>query len=99
MGPLDGVEAIIDRIRHALEPLDDSQHLIGNHQVTIDQDTATCRCYLQAQHIRHAAVGGANFIVAGVYSDDLVRTTDGWRIRHRTLTVQWTDGNPKVVHS
>ena len=95
--PLVGIDAIIGRIRAALEPLDDSQHLVGNHQVTIDGDTATHRCYLHAQHIRHVANGDPHYIVAGRYEDDLARVSDGWRIIHRNLHVMWTDGNPAVV--
>ena len=95
---LEGIEAIRARIRGALEHLDDSQHLVGNHEIDVDGDTATHRCYLQAQHVRAAAVGGPNYIVAGRYEDRLVRTPEGWRIRHRTLTVMWTDGNVTVAH-
>lgn len=92
-----GIDAIIDRVSTALGPLDDSQHLVGNHQIVVDGGCATHRCYLQAQHIRHAAPGGPNYIVAGRYEDDLVRTPDGWRITHRTLHVMWTAGNLAVV--
>ncbi len=93
-----GIEAIRDRIRTALAHLDDSQHLVGNHEIAVDGDTATHRCYLQAQHIREAATGGPNYIVAGRYEDQLARTDAGWRITHRTLTVMWTDGNVAVAH-
>jgi 3-phenylpropionate/cinnamic acid dioxygenase small subunit len=93
-----GVDAIIGRIRGALERLDDSQHLVGNHEVIVDGDAATHRCYLQAQHVRKAASGGPNYIVAGRYEDDLVRTEHGWRIAHRRLVVMWTDGNVAVAH-
>jgi hypothetical protein len=96
--PLVGVTAITDRIRTALEHLDDCQHLVGNHEVTVDGDSASHRCYLQAQHVRKAAVGGPNYLVGGRYEDRLVRTPDGWRIAHRTLTVMWTDGNVAVAH-
>jgi hypothetical protein len=92
-----GIEAIRGRIRTALELLDDSQHLVGNHEVSIDGDRASHRCYLQAQHIRTAATGGPNYIVAGRYEDRLVRTAAGWRIAHRTLVVMWTDGNLAVT--
>lgn len=93
-----GLEAIRNRIRTALEHLDDSQHLVGNHEIAVDGDTATHRCYLQAQHVREAAVGGPNYIVAGRYEDRFARTEAGWRISHRTLTVMWTDGNVIVAH-
>ena len=92
-----GIEAIRGRIQNALGHLDDSQHLVGNHEIAVDGDAATHRCYLQAQHIRKAATGGPNYIVAGRYEDRLVRTDAGWRIAHRTLTVMWTDGNLAVV--
>ena len=94
-----GRDAIVGRISAALSHLDDSQHLVGNHEVTVAGDTATHRCYLQAQHVRHAAVGGANYLVGGRYEDRLVRTADGWRIAHRTLVVMWTDGNVAVAHA
>ena len=93
-----GIEAIRGRIQSALGHLDDSQHLVGNHEIAVDGDAATHRCYLQAQHIRKAATGGPNYIVAGRYEDRLVRTDAGWRIAHRTLTVMWTDGNVAVAH-
>jgi ketosteroid isomerase-like protein len=95
---LEGIEAIRGRVRSALEHLDDSQHLVGNHEIATDGDSATHRCYLQAQHIRAAAEGGPNWMVAGRYEDRLVRTDAGWRIAHRTLTVMWTDGNVAVAH-
>lgn len=94
---LEGIDLITERIRAALSPLDDSQHLIGNHQVVVDGDQAEHRCYLQAQHIRKDAIAGAHYIVAGRYEDQFVRTSVGWRIAHRTLTVMWTEGNTGVV--
>lgn len=93
----DGIESIIDRIRAALTPLDTSQHMISNHQVTVNGDEATSRCYLQAQHVRRSADGGHNYIVAGRYLDRFERTSEGWRIVRRDLLVDWTDGNVRVV--
>jgi hypothetical protein len=95
---LHGVEAIKARVALALTPLDDSQHMVSNHQVVIDGDRATCRCYLQAQHVRRGVEGGDNFVIGGRYEDDLVRTPDGWRISHRRLVSMWRDGNPGVLH-
>jgi 3-phenylpropionate/cinnamic acid dioxygenase small subunit len=92
-----GLDAIRARISEALTPLDDSQHMVSNHQVRVDGDTATCRCYLQAQHVRHAVSGSPNFLVGGRYEDELVRTPAGWRIARRELVVMWRDGNPDVV--
>lgn len=94
---LAGIDAIIARVTAALSPLDDSQHMVSTHQISITGDTATCRCYLQAQHVRHGAPGGPNFIIAGRYEDELVRNEHGWRISRRELIPMWREGNPAVV--
>ena len=87
-----GIDEIIARVDAALTDLDQSQHIVSNHQVEVDGDSATCRCYFQAQH----TYGGANFIVAGRYLDELRRTADGWRIVHRVLKPDWREGDPSV---
>jgi hypothetical protein len=92
-----GIDAIVGIVSGVLTPLDTSQHMVTNHQVRIDGDTATSRCYFHAQHVRRAAAEGPNFIVAGRYEDDLVRTADGWRIARRRLVPMWREGNPGVV--
>jgi hypothetical protein len=92
-----GLPAIKARVSSALGMLDDSQHMVTNHDVHVEGDRATCRCYFQAQHVRKAAVAGPNFIIAGRYEDQLVRTSAGWRIHRRVLTVMWREGNLAVV--
>lgn len=92
-----GVDAIIDRIGGAITRLDHTQHLVGNHQVTVDGDTATHRCQLHSQHVKKDTPGGDNFIVGGFYDDRLTRTPDGWRIAHRLMQQTWVAGNPDVV--
>jgi SnoaL-like domain len=96
-GERSGIESIIERVTQALSSLDSSQHIISNHQIKVDGDSATCRCYLHAQHVRRAAEGSPNYIVAGRYIDRLTRTPEGWRIVRRDLLVDWTDGNVRVV--
>lgn len=93
-----GIDEIIDRVSSALGPLDDSQHMVTNHQVTIDGsgDGATGRCYVQAQHVRDEAEGGSLYTVGGRYEDRFVRTDDGWRIAERHIVVMWTNGNRQV---
>jgi 3-phenylpropionate/cinnamic acid dioxygenase small subunit len=97
MEPIVGVEALVALCRGVLEPLDATQHLLGNFVVAVDGDGASCQCYLQAQHVRSGAPGGDNYIVAGTYSDSLRRGPDGWKIARRRLTVTWTSGNPAVL--
>ncbi len=95
--PLEGREAIRDRIGHALAPLDATQHTVTNHMVSIDGDRATSRCYLHSQHVRSGVEGGELYVIAGRYEDELVRTPEGWRITFRRIVGVWTDGNLEVV--
>ncbi|MDG2303509.1 MAG: nuclear transport factor 2 family protein [Candidatus Binatia bacterium] len=97
LGDHKGYDKIEKICRNALEPLDGSQHFISNFEITVDGDVAKSCCYLMAQHIRKSAPGGPHFILAGVYRDDLVRTSDGWRISRRELATTWTEGNPLVI--
>jgi len=92
-----GIEAIKERISRSLGRMDGSQHIVSNHEVRLEGDSAHHRCYLQAQHIRASVEGGSLFIIAGRYEDDMVRTRAGWRIQHRALIKMWSDGNPAVV--
>jgi ketosteroid isomerase-like protein len=93
----EGIDQIIARIGGAILRLDHTQHLVGNHLVTVDGDTGTHRCHLQSQHVLAGCEGGDNYIVGGYYDDRVVRTADGWRIAHRTMQQTWTEGNPNVV--
>ena len=93
----EGIDAIIERIERPLSRLDATQHLVGNHQVRVDGDSASHRCHLQSQHVKRGTPGGDNFLIGGIYEDRLARTPEGWRITHRTMTAVWTSGNPAVI--
>lgn len=92
-----GVDQIIARIGGSILRLDRTQHLVGNHQVTVAGDAGTHRCQLHSQHVREGTEGGDNFVVGGYYEDRVVRTPDGWRIAHRVMQQTWTEGNPQVT--
>jgi hypothetical protein len=96
-GRIEGVDGIVERARGALEPLDASQHLLGNTVVDVDGDDATSICYFQAQHVRAGTPGGDTYFIAGSYADRLVRTPQGWRIAERVQAYLWRDGNRAVV--
>lgn len=95
--PLSSRDAIKERVRRALEPLDASQHFVSNHRVRVHGDSGFCECYVLAQHVRRSTPGSRTYIVGGRYEDRLVRTSQGWRIAHRKLVVDWTEGNPAVL--
>ncbi len=94
--PITDFETIRGSASTALAGLDASQHYVTNIAVDLDGDKASVVSYLQAQHVRASAGDDPNFLVAGIYRDEVVRTPDGWRFSHRRLKVLWTQGNPQV---
>ena len=88
-GGQNGIDEVIDRVSTALSVFEVTQHLIGTHQIRIDGDAATCRCYLQAQHVRPT---GDKLMIGARYEDECVRTPDGWRIAKRRIVPMWTEG-------
>lgn len=91
MGVFHGLEAITEAVAGALARFDRTQHIVSNHQVTIDGERARGRCYFQAQHVAIDSGAERNHMVAGSYLDEFRRTGAGWRIASRTLRVTWRE--------
>jgi uncharacterized protein (TIGR02246 family) len=71
-----------------------TMHLVGNHDVVLDGDTATGTVYCLAHHL---SVRGGEMIDSCMglrYFDRYVRTDDGWRIAHRSTSVDWQEDRP-----
>ena len=94
---LNGIDEIRGKIERTLGGLSASQHIVSNHQVSIDENTATSRCYLHAQHTLSGTEGGDNYVMAGRYIDKLIRVDNKWRITERQLMLDWTEGNNQVL--
>jgi SnoaL-like domain len=96
VGVLDSPDALVDLCRNSLQDLQATQHLQGNFEVQVSGDTATGKCYFQANHFLDGAPGGNSFVVWGTYRDQLVRTDGGWKIKHRELIPTATGGNQNL---
>ena len=94
-----GIEAIIHASRSTMENLDATQHLLSNHEVNVTGNTATARVDLLAGHFLRTDGGDSHCSVHGYYSDELVRTDEGWRISRRELTVTWSEGNVGIFQA
>lgn len=92
-GGQNGVDEVIARVSSALGKMDASQHNVSTHQIRVDGDTATGRCYVIAQHVRNKA----NWLLGGIYHDRYARTADGWRIVYRRIETIWTEGDTDVM--
>ncbi len=80
-------EAWIKQAFTALSAFEKTQHMISNHSVSIDGDTAVAGAYLQAIHFNK----DNKFSVWGRYSHKLTRTAEGWKINSLTLIVDWNE--------
>ncbi|WP_210593044.1 nuclear transport factor 2 family protein [Streptomyces sp. GESEQ-35] len=92
-----GREAIIAGTKAFLEPLDATQHLVGNLRVTVDGDIATTHATFIAQHVRAEATGSGRYILGGTYIDTLRRTDAGWKITRRQIRGIWSNGDSSVL--
>jgi hypothetical protein len=77
--------------------LDATQHHLGLPLIQLDGDKAHARCYFMAQHVRNDLAPNPFLLIGGWYTDDLIRTSQGWRITRRIGTALWYDGNPAVL--
>jgi hypothetical protein len=80
-----------------LNAFDATQHLLGNHLVTIDRDTAELTAAFQATHLLANPFGSPLWRLGGTYRFGVVRTPQGWRIDEVTMTATWAEGNKEVL--
>jgi hypothetical protein len=76
-----------------------TMHVVANHVVEIDGDTATGETYCLAHHVRPVETGGgpdgrADYVMHIRYLDRYVRLSEGWRIAERELQVEFTEDRP-----
>ena len=79
-----GLKPYVEWVASALARFSKTQHLIGNQEITVTGDTAYMRSYVQATHVL-ADDETKLLILWGIYVDDLVRTSDGWKIKNHHL--------------
>ena len=65
-------------------------HFVSNFSIDVDGDEATSLSYYQAWHWFSQSdvtdpLAPVTFASVGCFDDELVRTSDGWRIRRRTI--------------
>lgn len=90
-------DALIEGWREALEPLDATQHLLGQPAVELDTDDATVVCHVQAIHRFEKAPGGPEWTVAGTYEFELHDFPAGWQIVSLRLNTLYQSGNEMLL--
>jgi len=92
-----GQDALIAQLKAHLGGVGPTQHLLGNHRVTIEGDRARALTYWRAHHVGTGPMDGSSFEAMGEYDDQLVRTGAGWRISRRRVDVRISIGDVAVL--
>lgn len=69
-----------------------TQHLIGSHTLTVNEDTATCISHFQGHHVFLDTSKGKTWTLGGTYHHELSRTTQGWKVTKMKMTALWEEG-------
>ena len=94
---LPDVAAIVFMLRNNLGGCGPTQHLLGNLQVWVDSDQVTSRIEVRASHRGTGGKQDQTYDCMGHYDDRWKRTSQGWRIAHRTMTVALEFGSRNVL--
>lgn len=90
---MNGNDEIVSRYRRGLSKYDGTHHMVTNHQISIEGDSARHSCLVHAKHLRAEGSTSIDFTIGGRYEDRLVRTPQGWQFTHRELVNTWTEGS------
>jgi SnoaL-like domain len=69
-----------------------TQHLVGSHVVTVEENRATVISHYQAHHT-YLDASKTDWVLAGSYTHELVNTSDGWQVTKMVATKLWETGD------
>ena len=92
----------VESAKTLFKGLDATQHVSSNHVHDIRGDEATCVSYMKAEHFvaddaLDEATNQDRWTIGGTYTNELVRTPDGWKLKKVTLRVTWSRGNRNLA--
>lgn len=87
-------EEFIRGVRDSMPLYDAAQHLFATNYVRLrDPDHACARSYARVTH----RVGDGIWVIGGLYSHELTRTSDGWRASHVKFTLAFEEGDRSLL--
>jgi hypothetical protein len=92
-----GHDALIAQLQAHLGGVGPTQHLLGNHRVKVDGDTAHSLTYGRVHHVGAGPMDGSSYECMGEYDDHWVRTDAGWRIGRRWFEIRISIGDFAVL--
>ncbi|MFG1932548.1 nuclear transport factor 2 family protein [Mycobacterium sp. NPDC048908] len=100
VGRYSGADAITDLMRQLHNAMGPTYHRLTNFAIAVEGEFATARSYVHAvlQAVPDDATSWVEAL--GHYDDELVRTSDGWRISRRTTSIARVHaGAPSAANS
>lgn len=92
-----GPAAVVRRMQDHLGGVGPTQHLLGNHRVTVTGDRAHSFTYARVHHVGAGVMAGSFYECLGEYDDHWERTADGWRISRRSFEIRISLGDFTVL--
>ena len=92
-----GREAVVAQMQRFLGGVGPTQHLLGNHRVRVDGDTATATCYGRVHHVGAGPMAGASYECLGDYTDTWLRRGDRWLLAKRWFEIRIEIGDRAVL--
>lgn len=92
-----GIDDVVAVMRRHLDGCGPTQHLLGNHRITVDGDTGRSLAYARVYHQGAGPMQGRFFECMGEYDDRWVRLPEGWRLSSRTFDMRITLGDIDVL--
>jgi len=96
--PLEGLDALAAFMETLHAELDGSAHRTTNFLFReFEPERAVVDSYVHALLVKAGAPGGDSFDVYATYTDELLKTPEGWRVVHKHCVQLFDDGNPEVL--
>jgi len=92
-----GAEAVIATLQAHLGGVGATQHLLGNHRVSVDGDVARSLTYGRVHHVGAGPMDGSFYECMGDYDDTWVRTEQGWKLAKRWFEIRIELGDRAVL--
>lgn len=86
----------VELVRRTLGGFTSTQHVSANQKVHIESNEAICVSDMQAEHFLPNDEMEHIYTIGGHYTNSLLRTSGGWKIRKCKLTVTWTSGDRRL---
>ncbi len=92
-----GPESVVGRMQDHLGGVGPTQHLMGNHRITITGDEARSLTYGRVHHVGAGPMADSFYECLGEYDDHWTRSAAGWRLARRSFNIRISLGDFAVL--